>query len=136
MKERIRYGVELLLRKFNVGKEPAEAHGFTRYEQIWQRYDAWMARQKWLPAWFRLPYQMRGLKASAKTWASLSPTLVLLRAAIEFAERRPTQPATPAEMAFVRQVLGGSDTLSEQLRSPKQQNIRRRAFNRRLPWRW
>lgn len=105
MRERFWLLVELLLRKFNVGKEPAEAHNFTRGEQLWFRTCVWVGRQEWLPLSVQMVAQLQSAAMAAMTWSRPHPAwaatageteklLLVLGTLGEVAERFGMRPAT------------------------------------------
>lgn len=96
---------EWLLRVLRIGKEPAEAHNFTRGEQLRGRWYGWGARQDWLPSAMRLSFQLQHAAMTAMAWP-----LAMARVALKEAERQPARAATDAEMQKISGILNpGSD---------------------------
>lgn len=106
MKERFWSTAELLLRKFNVGKEPPEAHNFTRSEQLLAKWYAWASEQTWLPAGVRLVSFLHTARVAAMTWSQASPLAELARTMMKWADAQPVRVATDAEVRKGLDVLG------------------------------
>lgn len=109
MRERFWLLVELLLRKLGVGKEPTEAHNFTRCEQLWCRMCVWVGRQEWAPLGVQMVAQMQVASMAAMTWPQSYPTwaatagevdkilLIMGGTRSEVAEHFGWRPATPED---------------------------------------